>query len=789
MLAHFKPCSCDQPLITDNANINATFNQYEFDTRSLEIMRNWEEIHECEDKREAERIRKTSSKMKSSKILNESREAITYDSDDDAIHIPLSETHSSIVEAETVNAVLNLCSAGWFAKPEIIPDVNGSSHPMLNEVSSETVKKWMQAAKTQEKRLEQMRINPTNIHSQQDLVPDTIESSEGMYPICSSSNVSSHVPSTESRILSVGHNKDEIVSNVANKYHLNEMQRIAYNIMNNAFFDLLALRNSSNNNSVSLTSPLRMFLTGPGGTGKTHIVKAFKEVMSAFNSSHTIRFLGPTGTAAALIDGTTIHSGLGIKIRKGTHESVSNSFFITTSVRNRTKLHEEWRYVDFVLIDETSMVGAELLFEIDHALRYAKENFDTYFGGVNMIFSGDFYQFPPIGATPLYNPLSHVPKTTTSEISKRLGQLAWKSVNSVIELTEQERMKEDPEYALAVLRLRVRRCIDEDRDIFNSRRIKTADYPSGIDLSEIDESICVIVNKNFIRENINNYKAQAECSKPDSPELLRCYANDKYVDRLQTDVSQMTKKERIYWANLNTSKKTSIGALPGIIPLFVGAPVILRNKNISINLSITNGQPGIIRDVKMKRLDNELFCADLALVEFPASSVHIEGLPKHYYPIFPISSTITSTIPIDNNEYETATIQRNQLPLQLAFAVTAYAAQGKTLPQILCNLKEGGFAAYVSASRARTREGLFITDEVSLKNLNTTISSHLLRETARLDALKYNTLVKFGYSTENICHIPFTDDESSHTDLDITIHYDDPEPRSQTTSSNRKRKR
>ncbi|KAF9077798.1 hypothetical protein BDP27DRAFT_1146940, partial [Rhodocollybia butyracea] len=57
---------------------------------------------------------------------------------------------------------------------------------------------------------------------------------------------------------------------------------------------------------------LRMLLTGPGGTGKTHVVKAVKKVMEHYGIDHYLRFVAPTGTAAALIEGTTIHKGLGI---------------------------------------------------------------------------------------------------------------------------------------------------------------------------------------------------------------------------------------------------------------------------------------------------------------------------------------------------------------------------------------------------------------------------------------------------------------------------------------------
>lgn len=58
-----------------------------------------------------------------------------------------------------------------------------------------------------------------------------------------------------------------------------------------------------------------MLMTGPGGTGKTHVVKALKDVMAHYGAAHQIRFLAPTGSAAALIDGMTIHKGLGIKVK------------------------------------------------------------------------------------------------------------------------------------------------------------------------------------------------------------------------------------------------------------------------------------------------------------------------------------------------------------------------------------------------------------------------------------------------------------------------------------------
>ncbi|KAJ3891207.1 hypothetical protein GG344DRAFT_26470, partial [Lentinula edodes] len=90
------------------------------------------------------------------------------------------------------------------------------------------------------------------------------------------------------------------------------------------------------------------------------------------------------------------------------------------------------------------------------------------FGGINIIFSGDPFQYPPVG-TPLYSPIRSSGKQTAEELMRRLGRIAWKSINTVVELQEQKRMEGDLEYAAAVCRLRVRQCTISDVELFNSR--------------------------------------------------------------------------------------------------------------------------------------------------------------------------------------------------------------------------------------------------------------------------------------------------------------------------------
>ncbi|KAG2150887.1 hypothetical protein DEU56DRAFT_702976, partial [Suillus clintonianus] len=91
------------------------------------------------------------------------------------------------------------------------------------------------------------------------------------------------------------------------------------------------------------------------------------------------------------------------------------------------------------------------------------------FGGVAIVYAGDFFQFPPVGGSPLFTPVSSHATQTEREILKRLGRLAWKSINTVVTLSEQQRMNTDPEFGAAVQRLHVRQSTYEDIDLFNSR--------------------------------------------------------------------------------------------------------------------------------------------------------------------------------------------------------------------------------------------------------------------------------------------------------------------------------
>ena len=301
--------------------------------------------------------------------------------------------------------------------------------------------------------------------------------------------------------------------------------------------------------------------------------------------------------------------------------------------------------------------------EVDSALRFAKEKPHLWFGGVMVIFAGDLYQYPPIGGTALYTPISAYMNQTDKEIKKRLGCLAWKTVNTVVSLTEQEWMKDDPEYGAAVRCLRTCECTLEDMDLFNSCVIKSATVENGVDMSLPEyASAAAIVRTNLLRETLNVRKAQENC-KNDANKLTICAALDTCLTR------DLSRPEWEQLLNLNMSSSKLKDALPGFIPLYISMPIVLRSKNISTDLGITNGSQGIVHKICTKICPAGLTYCTSVLVEFPDSKIALPDLPKGHFPITPVKSTFSTMLTSSDGTKFTIRLTRSQVPVQPGFAV------------------------------------------------------------------------------------------------------------------------
>jgi hypothetical protein len=196
---------------------------------------------------------------------------------------------------------------------------------------------------------------------------------------------------------------------------------------------------------------------------------------------------------------------------------------------------------------------------------------------------------------------------------------------------------------------------------------------------------------------------------------------------------------------LNTLALKDTKSLPGYSSLYNGMPVVLHDKNASTDLKLTNGAQGYIRKITTSICPSNFTYATSVIVEFPGSPVHLPGLPKGFFPIEPTNWTFSTELELQPGIKTKVRVTCHQLPIQPAFAVTGHSAQGKTLPKVLVNLKEGGFPAYVAGSRETSREGLCITDPVTLQDLNKPLPHSLVVEARKFEAIEWNTEIEHGF--------------------------------------------
>lgn len=131
------------------------------------------------------------------------------------------------------------------------------------------------------------------------------------------------------------------------------------------------------------------FLTGEAGTGKTFIIKKFNEIASL--NQKNIKITALTGVAALLLDcnACTIHSFCGIGTGKKTKEQ------LLFKINSKKEVLKKIKNIEILIIDEVSMMSLELFNKLNFIFKNIRKNYKL-FGGIQIIFCGDFFQLPPV---------------------------------------------------------------------------------------------------------------------------------------------------------------------------------------------------------------------------------------------------------------------------------------------------------------------------------------------------------------------------------------------------------
>ena len=432
------------------------------------------------------------------------------------------------------------------------------------------------------------------------------------------------------------------------------------------------------------------YIGGPGGTGKSQVIKAIVAFHKLIKARHQLKLTAYTGTAAKHIGGSTSSALFNVK-------------------ESKKKSEQKFLSVNLIIVDEVSMIGCTHLCDISKQLSKAKHIADKPFGGVDILFFGDFIQFPPVRNSPLYAAWKDTPfisAKTQTEQKKLLGMELWKQVNQVVLLDEQMRVK-DQLYLDLLNRLREGKCTDHDVAMLNKRVIGN--------FSEEVTSITsgIITPGNELVMEINK--------------LFTTY-HSQYTKVLLTTAKDNVKGKELpphVSSKIKHFPPTQTNGLPLELPMFVGMPVFL-SQNIAVELGLTNGSTGTIKSILIRSGERiteesglhhvEFTKSDCIIVELDDITVKpLHGLDPNHIPIFPRTGNFSVWVK-GKKDGITISVNRLHFPIVPRFACTAHKSQGMTLDKAIIDLvpqpsmkgKIDVNHAYVPLSRVRRLKDLTI---------------------------------------------------------------------------------
>ncbi|XP_071480520.1 uncharacterized protein [Diadema antillarum] len=220
--------------------------------------------------------------------------------------------------------------------------------------------------------------------------------------------------------------------------------------------------------------PFHIFLTGGAGVGKSFLVRTIVQTIkrmftrSGKDRDGHILVCAPTGAAAYNIAGHTCHAAFKLPIQKRKDDD-----YIPLSTEKLASMKEALQDTKVVIIDEMSMVSADMLLTIHRRLCDVMGSNEP-FGGVSILAVGDLMQLPAVAQRPIYMP-------PDDEIAAEYGSL-WTSHFKVIELTEIQRQKDDQDFAHLLNRVRIGKQTEKDIAVLQSRQTSKSatEYPVDV---------------------------------------------------------------------------------------------------------------------------------------------------------------------------------------------------------------------------------------------------------------------------------------------------------------------
>ena len=461
--------------------------------------------------------------------------------------------------------------------------------------------------------------------------------------------------------------------------------------------------------------PFHIFLSGGAGVGKSFLVNVIIEYLKKTlmfpgqNSDEhpSIAITASTGKAACNINGTTLHSAFCLPLH-------GKNQYPKTELKGKQlqDLQVKYRYLRVLIVDEISMIGRLSFDDLNKFLRQIKDNDKEDFGGISVLFIGDFFQLPPIKQSTIFdNP------TLTD---------AWYHFQ-LHELTEIVRQNGDPEFAALLNRLREGNQTRSD--------IKFIESLSETDTSTWPADHCKLFITNRLTDNENEKHLAELCMQGHTVHTM--YAKDSKRD-IVTNLHVINVR--------NDAPISETGNLPHCLKICERSRVMLT-VNLDICDHLINGSIGTV--VKIHRRPETITPSGIIFVKFDDPVAGNKMKSNRRIPelkdCVPIEKT-TREFKVSKGKNTTLKGEREQIPLIAAHAMTIHKSQGMSIeymtgdmdrscktPNYKSKIEPGMFYTMLSRATASNRVKVVNFEEGVIKcNEKAKIEMHRLRSNSVL---------------------------------------------------------
>jgi len=386
-----------------------------------------------------------------------------------------------------------------------------------------------------------------------------------------------------------------------------------------------------------------IFLTGPGGTGKSFLLAALYKEYKATGRQIAVTAL--TGCAAILLGphAKTLHSWAGIGLGKGPVDT------LVKDIQYNKYKKKNWIHTDCLVIDEVSMLTPQLLEVLDEIGRRIRRRPTESFGGIQVVFVGDFFQLPPVSKDGVLQYAFQSP-------------VWYKTVQRSFELKTIHRQSEAEFHTI----LQEARNGTLSAESYAKLEARKGEAWKG----QIIRPTLLFTRNNDVKQiNVSN---------------LAKLKRDTVVFTAKTIAPPSCPKDDVAYKVQKLDKDAPYEAE---LELKIGAQVMLLT-NMDAAERLVNGSRGVVKG----------FAEDgYPLVQFKTSPHPVRIAPHTW----------------ESDEDSKCVVKREQIPLRLAYALTIHKAQGASLDSALVDIGKATFEygqAYVALSRVRSLGALYVYD-------------------------------------------------------------------------------